>query len=539
MKLIRKWGMCFVVVASSLLLLTACEDGLGNGGDGNGGNNNNNNGGATEVLSPENQKMKLQQVGAEVVNMFKTQDQKDVIELADYFAYKYGEYSWEKVGEHYENDYAIFRTAVRAMKQLAAGDPTVNPAKEIFSFPKATGIFEANDATREWEWKANSKEGEVVLRFKNEDGKWCEAKATGTGQEFEYNGEYETNEVISKEWIDEPGRHDNVLTFVEEYVADWGEYVQIWDENGNWIEEKFFGEGETVPAHWKSEWKQTDGYWDYEYARQPFTAVLPSDIVVTLNEEGTEHVNMHVTFDVERTDHVNFATEMRVANLTVKATTELTKTKCVVTSEFMYGSKKLLTMGAQMPSCVLVGKTENMDWEEWLEQYDVWGENVTAQYGPVFAAVDIMGQVQVKASSNNLDKFFKEMRELDESYGENEGEWWESCYYTLEYNKRQAEIASRNIGCKLYYGSDVEQARMEWRADAYEDQVWSPDSEDPIIKTLYEVVPVMYFPQDGTTYAFGEYFTERAFGSIIDLTEKMINDYVKLFEYNDIDPVEF
>ena len=48
----------------------------------------------------------------------------------------------------------------------------------------------------------------------------------------------------------------------------------------------------------------------------------------------------------------------------------------------------------------------------------------------------------------------------------------------------------------------------------------------------------MYFPKDGTSYAFDEYFTESAFASVIQLTEDLVNKYLGLLEFNKIDPVE-
>ena len=46
------------------------------------------------------------------------------------------------------------------------------------------------------------------------------------------------------------------------------------------------------------------------------------------------------------------------------------------------------------------------------------------------------------------------------------------------------------------------------------------------------------FPKDGTTYAFDEYFTESAFGSVIQLAEDLVNKYISLLRYNDIDPAD-
>ena len=109
-------------------------------------------------------------------------------------------------------------------------------------------------------------------------------------------------------------------------------------------------------------------------------------------------------------------------------------------------------------------------------------------------------------------------------YGEY-GEWF---YNTREYNLALSDLVNDNMNISLYYSSDVKQAEIitDVMADSYDN-------------SYYDLIPVVYFPKDGTTYAFDEYFTENAFGSVIQLTEDLVNKYISLLRYNEIEPVEF
>ena len=54
---------------------------------------------------------------------------------------------------------------------------------------------------------------------------------------------------------------------------------------------------------------------------------------------------------------------------------------------------------------------------------------------------------------------------------------------------------------------------------------------------VYDSQLVLYFPQNGTTYQFEDYFTQVAFGSLADMIENLVDNYIKLAEYNKIEPI--
>ena len=100
----------------------------------------------------------------------------------------------------------------------------------------------------------------------------------------------------------------------------------------------------------------------------------------------------------------------------------------------------------------------------------------------------------------------------------------------------------------LYYNTPVKQAELqmdleldEWTDSygGYYDENGEYVEEEYVVIKDYDQILVLYFPQNGTTYEFEDYFTEVAFSSVIDLAEDLINSYIKLAKYNEIEPIDF
>jgi hypothetical protein len=92
--------------------------------------------------------------------------------------------------------------------------------------------------------------------------------------------------------------------------------------------------------------------------------------------------------------------------------------------------------------------------------------------------------------------------------------------------------ASFNVNPITYYG-DIIGLQLTLQTDApfgYYEEVEVKD---------YDQILVLYFPQNGTTYEFEDYFTSVAFGSVFDLAEDLVNSYIKLAKYNEIEPIDF
>ena len=441
------------LLLAASVLISSCDDK---------GKSNVSNGETTQ-LTPDEQKVKLEETAKQIINTFNTADQKAVLELADYFVYQYGDYSWEKVGEHFEDDFAIFHSMSSYAKRLASGNIT-KITNEVYDFPEATGVFQANSQTHEWEYVGDANKGEVILRFENDKGVMCEAKLVGSGETVEYSGEYET-------------------------------------DNG----------------------------------KQPFTVIVPTSVVLTLKEGETEHIRISHNVDVKRGDYLNQDITVRVANLNFTSNLRLTKTQATEKVQLNYDTQSLINAEISLPACVLLDKGE-MDWEQWLEQYYNVGES-SVKYGRVIAQVNIMGTVQIKGACNNFDDLFCGMVDLNDKYGSIPYEnWWESPWRGIEYNTEVVDLLNNALTVSLYYNSDVEQARLQVEVDSDEETFNTGDNYET--HTVYNYVPVIYFPSEGTAYAL-DYFEkyEQTYNSIYDMLIDLVNDYIALAKYNEIDPI--
>lgn len=503
-----------------------------------------------EPMSPSVQKEKLIEIGEEFIEKFRPKDQRDLIELADYLVYKYESYDWEPAYEHYKEDLPFLRQLVRGISTVANGDVSHNLAMEVYKFPRFTGVFAANDSEETWEYVG--KADNIVLRFKNKKGEDCEAVLTGVGETIEVEFEYETDSVAGQEWTEELWYNYGLVYVEEQMNYDYGRYVYFYDENGNCLGENYYETWETIPAHYEYQGQYTH-YRDVYY-RQPNKAVVPSKITFALKEGTTEHIALEMNIDVKKSSHVNYDFNLRIANLSFMNETSVDGLSASVNFEMKYGTETLLSARAVAPSILLIDKSSEEDYEDWLWKYseafyeddeDVNTEGLV-KTGFVFADVDIMNQLQIRASSKEVANLYRGLDKIDSYYDSKDGEpehYWDRYYYQYDYNKAVADWYNTNAQVGLYYNSSVMQAelQMDLELDEWTTSEWNDETgvyEEVIIKD-YDQTLVLYFPENGTTYEFEDYFTEVAFGSLFDLAEELVNNYIKLLEYNDIEPIEF
>ena len=413
-------------------------------------------------MTPEEQKQKLEDVGKELIGVFNTEDQKDIIQLLDYVLYKYESYDWEEVGEFYENRIDYVKAAVENVRALSQGCYAASVSTPMYRFPDFTGIFEANDNTESWEYEGKS--DNIVLRFKNEEGVVCEVILSTEGVEYTF------------------------------------EYVE---------------EGDTY-----------------------FFVEVPTKMSFVLREGDIEHISYTTELDIDRSSYVKQETSIRFANLSVVTEGEVTKNNVKANVVVKCGDKIIIQAEGEVPACNLKGKTDRQEWWEWFEDYgeSLYDESGEISYGKIMGSVNIMGQIQLKAAISNIEEFCREEENLWEKYDYDYDQCYHERYYnTYEYNKKLADLYNNYLTCIVYYSSKVEQARLQFEPYIWRDYCYDCENRE----NLYDIMSVIYFPKDGTSYSFSDYFTEDAFRDLIRLTENMINDYIYMFDYIDMEPIDF
>ena len=292
------------------------------------------------------------------------------------------------------------------------------------------------------------------------------------------------------------------------------------DGNGQLCEAKCWGSGQTKEVSYSYDVKDDYG----NRTTKTVTGLVPEKIIFTLNAGGTEHIRMEIyqNIDFESCKRIQLDFSVRVSNLSWAVNTNITQTSGSMGIEFKYGQESLISMLVNLPSYQLHGKTTRETYEDWAQYYEEHYDELISQIGNANAIVDLMGWVQLKMNLTNIGSAYEQAKNLDE-YG----------FFTE--NRADAEkmvkLINRHQENGLYYGSNLKQAevvaqvaretRYRYDYDYYTGQYRE--------YTVNEYYPegVLYFPQDGTTYAFDEYFTHAPFTDLQKTAEVIANLYIK------------
>ena len=428
-----------------------------------------------EVLSPEDTKEYLMEVGKRLLNMFKTEDQKDLAELAEGVYTKYKDYDWELLGKDFENKYDhVFNfdrnepspagvvPIARILKytiDVTEGGDVPTGIDYVWTFPQDNFIYEADEINKRWNNLGKTSDNSVIIRFKDAKGVQCEIKVWGEGKETPYD-------------------------------AYWDEmnYSSYYDEaTGRYVEN-------TTPRY-----------------RHHIGAVLPEKIHFVF-KQGTKVVSsMDMQQDLQMNDHANMSFNVMFADLRWSADANITMTHASAAFAFTYQDKPIFSAMCNAPVYELLGKKDTQSWEDFAEMYVNQYDYLLKQIGEADGMFDLLGEVQIKAK---LDHF---------GYAYRDWIKWEDTERTSGYNSREAvnqfcSIFNDNSVNGIYYNSDVKQAEIRVQPkydEAYNE--WSPEG-------------VLYFPQDHTTYAFEEYFNRKPFTNFVQMAQDVANKFIQLSE---------
>lgn len=310
--------------------------------------------------------------------------------------------------------------------------------------------------------------------------------------------------------------------------SDGGVVLRCRSIAGSTVEAKVVGEGVAIE-------------YSREYEGTPITIKLPSKMVYTVTENQSEIIRIEMNFDVKRSDHFNYTMTAKVVNISLDAKMNITKNNASASCGAYYGGTELFTASAELPNCILIDIKENPtddDWEEFGDKYTDLGNGV--EYGQVIRKVNLLKQIQIE-SVCDMNTLYRAIEKVENKYNNNgyQQHWWEEYYYQKEYNNEIVDVYNKYQSSKIYYSSDVEQAILKYETTWENERYYDYNTGQYVDVTLYDYEPVIYFPKDGTSYAFEDYFTRGAFSNVINLAENLINSYIKIAKYNDIEPVDF
>ncbi len=237
---------------------------------------------------------------------------------------------------------------------------------------------------------------------------------------------------------------------------------------------------------------------------------------------------MHFSYniDLEKNDHFNLNCKITLETLRMEYKVNISKNQANANVEIYQHNQQLISTYVEIPDCNLIEKRDNEAYQEWFEKYSRSIEEKDYFIGKIIARANILERIQIVASSS-VDPF--QISNDIEKIGKN----YPGTDYkdSRMYNEDVADYYNDVISGKLYYSSDVVQADVLWDVTSYQRQRWNSSSRTYENVTCYDYEPVIHFPNDNSKYAFGDYFTSRIYGSILDDVEDLCNKYLYAINY--------
>ena len=155
------------------------------------------------VLSPDEQKSYLVEVGKELINTFNPEDQRAAVELADELYSKYQEYDWEAISSEFDEEFEdIYSTefesffgmprrmidAINGKKKISLEDKEI-----LLTLSKFGRVIEFDDKNKTVKI-TKTNDPSITAIFSDAKGTKCELKVWGEGKEIEGSYTYEYDE---------------------------------------------------------------------------------------------------------------------------------------------------------------------------------------------------------------------------------------------------------------------------------------------------------------------------------------------------------
>lgn len=490
------------------------------------------------LLSPDEQKDFLVEVGEQLIGTFNPNDQRKAVELADDLYQKYESYDWGAIEEEFEE---VF------------DDIYSSKFESFFGMPRR--VIDAINGKQ----NASLEDLEILL----------------TLSDFGYTIEFD----------------DKTRSVKITKTGDAAIVAKFSDSNGTKCELKVSGEGKTIKGSYT--------YEDYDGDRT-IKVEVPSTIKMHLKQGSSSLVSFTFKWDTNIKDYVNTSLEMKVINLGFKEETKVSTTEASAVFSYTYSDKNIITAAVNLPKYKLIGWEGGSDitpeeGEDWLNEYGEKYASLLGKVGKGEAKLDILGKIQLKggvtdgaalvdAYNNWNDKYDDynwsdyertytytgNYKYWDSWYGdyltyswENQGgytAWWERPDYSLKAKQEQCDFLNKYTYLSVYYNNaTTEQAKLlmdtyeehgtfdpvSWEREANEwysgneYETYYTDLPDPISYTCYNVEPIMQFPYDDSQIAVMTYFNSSKFLGLLDLVEDLANSYIELDENNLIFPEDF
>lgn len=516
----------------------------------------------TEVLSADDQKDYLIKVAEQMKSAFKTEQQQRAIELVDGMIYKMDNFGWDAEG--FENYYDQRMSDVEAMfvlprsvARLAQGEMVAaNDLLCTFSFSNRGAIFEANESTRNWDYKGPS--DHLEASFKDIDNNNCLFKVWGEGRTTEQTFSYYITDKGSQSSCyiySDPGynyvyvgdKHGDYINDGYDYSTYQSIYTYVGSGNGDYIK-LTMRDVDPSTMYYGSYYSYGIAYYTRYYTsfsetptnasdvKRTIKGMIPERIRFTLTQNNSVILDGTAEIDLEVNNHYNTTLTAKLMNLDFLFKETITHSAAKIDFNFKVGNSTILSSTVNLPSYNVATKYASETYEEYgTNLYENW-KSILNTTGAANAEVNVMNnQIQIKAAVTNAGNMYNAYGDWSRQFGKN----LEDDLTTREEANALIAIFNKYAKASLYYGNEIEQAKLKLQANQEVKNVYDYYTGNYTSKTYYELEPVIYFPKEDMSFAFGTYFSENRFSNVMDMAEQLVNDYLRLFKYEDWGNVDF
>ncbi len=284
------------------------------------------------------------------------------------------------------------------------------------------------------------------------------------------------------------------------------------DKSGTMCEAKFWGTGAT---------KTYEVTWIENGENHTATGIIPENVHFTLTQGSKLIASADLKQDMQRNNHATFHIDAKVVNLRWTTDLDIRTSNGSFGFAFYYGEEKLLSALANLPKYKLLPKDNSTDvesYENWIEQYEEHYDELIREIGSADAIVDIFGMAQCKINITNGGQTYADISNLDKG---------DVPTYTQQGAQQYCDVINAAQTNGIYFNSETKQADVRMMVtEHYGD---------------YEPEPVLYFPSDGTSYSFEQYFNRAPFTDLQQSVETLANNYIKISSWltNNVGEIHF
>ena len=445
----------------------------------------------TAELSPAQQQAKFQSVGQEVLNEFPANEFENLAKIAEAFEKTYGSnenYDLTELEEWIDENFAVAYVQDHNHTSTEHAEVCINNIDFLLLLSNHTGLFTfgTNKVTVDPSYTNGTKAVFTV------DGQTYEAEITSSGKVTTAYFEYE-------------------------YHCEWG------------YEYKYDG------------WKQDNKYDDFFQ----ITIGVPENINVSITENGSPLATVKAKFDTKVTPgHFQVSTDALYVEFTASINGfdfKFNKTGFDGSAGTAESGITISKDGKQISTCKASANLKlryeavQYDYESDDDYYSHYDHSTETQVivddlTNVVVNMDILGQIQVKGTCKDVNLLNYEIEEVNKALDFYDWETGESKNVDETEAARHLEEVNKLIDFCVYYDNgNNQQASIKFEY-YYEKEHGYDEWGNEWTSYSRGLYPIIVF-NDGSQNKIEDFFTENAFGGLIESVEALAESYADVFGY--------